>query len=53
LPTITAKAIQILSRNPKGFFLMVEGGRIDHTTHARDYNNMTEDTLAFDQGRSR
>ncbi|XP_043851698.1 alkaline phosphatase, tissue-nonspecific isozyme-like [Dromiciops gliroides] len=26
-------AIKILSRNPKGFFLLVEGGRIDHGHH--------------------
>ena len=30
---MTEKAIQILSRNPKGFFLFVEGGRIDHGHH--------------------
>ncbi|XP_053307547.1 alkaline phosphatase, tissue-nonspecific isozyme-like [Spea bombifrons] len=27
-------AIQILQRNPQGFFLLVEGGRIDHAHHA-------------------
>ncbi|XP_066565330.1 alkaline phosphatase, intestinal, tandem duplicate 1 isoform X2 [Amia ocellicauda] len=30
---MTEKAIQILSKNPKGFFLFVEGGRIDHGHH--------------------
>jgi alkaline phosphatase len=30
---MTEKAIQILSRNPNGFFLFVEGGRIDHGHH--------------------
>ena len=30
LSEMTTKAIQILSRNPNGYFLMVEGGRIDH-----------------------
>ncbi|MFN3920054.1 MAG: alkaline phosphatase [Methylohalobius sp.] len=34
LSEMTAKAIQILKRNPTGFFLMVEGGRIDHAHHA-------------------
>lgn len=29
-------AISILKQNPKGFFLMVEGGRIDHACHAND-----------------
>jgi hypothetical protein len=30
LSEMTEKAIQILSRNKNGFFLLVEGGRIDH-----------------------
>lgn len=29
---MTNKAIQILSKNPNGYFLLVEGGRIDHGT---------------------
>jgi len=49
LANMTAKALKILSRNPKGFFIMVEGGRIDHAAHARSYDNMTMDTLAFDE----
>lgn len=30
----TAKALQILSRNKKGFFLMVESGIVDHAAHS-------------------
>nr|XP_020669626.1 alkaline phosphatase-like isoform X1 [Pogona vitticeps] len=30
---MTEKAIRILRRNPRGFFLFVEGGRIDHGHH--------------------
>ncbi|XP_068755038.1 alkaline phosphatase-like [Montipora capricornis] len=31
---MTEKAINILKKNPKGYFLLVEGGRIDHGHHA-------------------
>ena len=34
LTEMTEKAIRILKRSPKGFFLMVEAGRIDHGHHA-------------------
>ncbi|RIL01801.1 MAG: alkaline phosphatase, partial [Proteobacteria bacterium] len=33
LSEMTAKAIELLARDPDGFFLMVEGGRIDHAHH--------------------
>lgn len=33
LSEMTAKAIDVLSKNDKGFFLMVESGRIDHAHH--------------------
>ena len=33
LSEMTSKAIDILSNNKKGFFLMVEGGRVDHAHH--------------------
>jgi alkaline phosphatase len=36
LSEMTAAAIKILKQNPKGFFLMVEGGRVDHACHAND-----------------
>ncbi len=43
LSEMTVRAIEILSRNPKGFFLMVEGGKIDHGHHdGSAYRALTE-----------
>ena len=36
LADMTRKALEILSQGDKGFFLMVEGGRIDHACHGND-----------------
>jgi len=33
LEEMTRKAIEILSRNPKGYVLMVEAGKVDHAHH--------------------
>jgi alkaline phosphatase len=33
LSEMTAKALDVLSQNKRGYFLMVEGGRIDHGHH--------------------
>jgi alkaline phosphatase len=48
LAEFTRKAIELLD-NPKGFFLMVEGGKIDWACHANDAVAAIHDTLAFDQ----
>lgn len=49
LAQITQKGIDTLSKdNPNGFFLMVEGGRIDHASHAQDAVGTIMDTIAFD-----
>ena len=42
-------AIDHLSKNPNGYFLMVEGGRIDHAAHDNLAKHMFEETLAFDE----
>ncbi len=43
LSQMTSKAIDILDNNSKGYFLMVESGRIDHGHHAGSaYNALTE-----------
>lgn len=45
---MTSKAIEVLSANPKGFFLMVEGSKIDWSAHANDPIGMITEFLAFD-----
>jgi len=47
LSEMTAKAIEILSRNPRGFFLMVEGGRIDHGHHIGNATRALTETIEF------
>ncbi len=49
LSAMTRKAIDILNNNPKGFFLMVESGRIDHAHHAGNAHRALTDTIEFDQ----
>ena len=48
LAEMTGKAIDLLGQNPKGFFLMVEGGRIDHALHETTARKALQDTVAFD-----
>jgi alkaline phosphatase len=47
LAEMTDKAIDILKNNPKGYFLMVEGGRIDHASHAGNAYRTLSETVAF------
>lgn len=47
LTEMTAKAIEILSQDPDGFFLIVEGGRIDHGAHANNKINVALETIEF------
>jgi alkaline phosphatase len=49
LAEMTAKAIDVLDDNGKGFFLMVEGGRIDHALHDTNARRALGDTVAFDE----
>jgi alkaline phosphatase len=48
LADMTTKAIDVLSKNSNGYFLMVEGGRIDHALHGTNAKRALEDTIAFD-----
>ncbi len=48
LADLTAKGIEVLD-NPKGFFMMVESGKIDWACHANDAMAAIGDVLAFEQ----
>ena len=46
---MTDKALQILSKNKKGFFLMVEASNIDHAGHSHLTNEWLWDGIACDK----
>jgi len=45
LTQMTQKAIDILSKNSKGYVLVVESGRVDHAHHAGNAYNALSDTI--------
>jgi len=49
LSEMTDKAIQLLSQNEKGFFLVVEGSQIDWAAHHNDPYAAVTDFLEFDK----
>jgi alkaline phosphatase len=49
LAEMATKAVDVLARNPNGYVLMVEGGRIDHALHETHARRALEETLAFDR----
>ena len=49
LSEMTTKALELLSKdNQSGFFLMIEGGRIDHAGHINSLKRNIYETLEFD-----
>jgi alkaline phosphatase len=48
LAEMAAKTLEALSKHPRGFFVMIEGGRIDHAAHRNDAAGTVRDVLAFD-----
>ena len=47
LSEMATTALDILDREPGGFFLMIEGGRIDHAGHANDIERNVCETIEF------
>lgn len=50
LAYLSDKAIKTLNKNnDKGFFLMIEGSKIDSMSHDNNFSAMTEELVAFDE----
>lgn len=49
LEMMTRGALNVLSRNQDGFFMMVEGGAVDWAAHARDTAGIIEEQIAFNK----
>ena len=49
LVDMTKAALTQLSKNPEGFFLMVEGASIDKMSHAQDAERSLYETIEFDK----
>ncbi|MBC7959554.1 MAG: alkaline phosphatase, partial [Vallitaleaceae bacterium] len=48
LAEMTTKSIELLSQDNDGFFLMVEGSKVDWAAHANDPVAIISDVIAFD-----
>lgn len=49
LPEMTRFALQRLAKNPQGFVVQIEAGRVDWAAHANDTMALIHDQLAFDE----
>ncbi|WP_329350715.1 alkaline phosphatase [Vibrio natriegens] len=49
LKEMTVKALDVLSKDEDGFFLMVEGGQIDWAGHSNDAGTMLHEMIKFDE----
>lgn len=49
LAELSDAAISVLARSGKGFFLMIEGGRIDYAAHDNDAGTLLQEVLEFDE----
>lgn len=49
LPEMARAALSIVEKNPKGFFLLIEGSQVDWGNHANNADYQTGEMLAFDE----
>lgn len=47
LALMSHAALNILSKNPKGFFLMIEGGAVDWANHANQKGRVIEEMISY------
>lgn len=49
LAEMSLAALDLLDQDPDGFFVMIEGARIDMAGHSNDLDRNVQETLAFDE----
>ncbi|QRR04098.1 alkaline phosphatase [Dyadobacter sandarakinus] len=49
LAEMTRKTLELLSKNPKGFAVQIEGGKVDWAAHSNDAGGLLYDQIAFDE----
>ncbi|GAK58468.1 alkaline phosphatase [Candidatus Vecturithrix granuli] len=49
LAEFTQKGIDLLADHPQGFFMMIEGGKVDWTCHANDAATAVKEVMALDE----
>lgn len=49
LSEMARAAIEVLSRDPRGFFLMIEGARIDHASHGLNVDRLVMEMAEFNR----
>lgn len=49
LHEMAGAALSILEKNPKGFFLLIEGSQIDGANHTHNFEFLARELLAFDE----
>ena len=49
LATMSLGAINVLSQNPNGFFIMIEGGAVDHAAHNNQPGRLIEEQIDYNR----
>ncbi|MCF2489112.1 alkaline phosphatase [Dyadobacter sp. CY347] len=49
LAEMTRKTLDLLSKNPRGFAVQIEGGKVDWAAHSNDAGGLLYDQMAFDE----